>query len=448
MSCPLSAILNHGDASPQSTTFPHTSDDNMQPETPTSSRNGGAPNNQGGTQSASYGVLPPFELSPSKGNLYNRRANTSPIRIPALPTPPNSDLPVYWFDRDPPTHEMDFNQFNIFTALTHYPELVFELAKYLSPGDLMSLYAISKDFHFIVNGHYTTIVLSQAFSKAPESSGIFLYKCYKNLCITDPAARENAEVPDKFRCVPSFRWLRFICYREKIVDDILTCLASEGHRLPKRASSVLKKIWFTMDLADNARRIGLIHNKEFWTNRDLFVATMFFIKLDMCFTDPVDGNGQMSLRKLLLGQRSLSTLLAALQRTEMLNELGLLQMYVRWKYKPAPAHRAMSIVGVPPAEIGKGHLEGWGLGNKKLLRPDELVMGEGVRRKLDFHKRYMDMMIWGYVDSKTLENIPSTKTVLDDETTESSEEDADMGLAGSEGEMDDEPIGQDEVVIS
>lgn len=448
MSCPLSAILNDRDSSPQAAASFHTSDDDMQPVTPTSSGDSGVLNNQGETQSASYGIVPPFQLSPSKGNLYNRRANASPTRVPALPTPPKSDLPVYWFDGDPPTHEMDFDQFNIFTALTNYPELVFELAKYLSPEELISLYAISKDFHLIMNGHFTTIVLSQSFAKARESSEIFPYKCYKNLCITDPAARQNAEVPDKLRCVPSLRWLRFILYREQVVDDILACLAAEGHRLPKRASSVLKKIWFTMDLGDNARRIGLIHNKEFWTDRDLFVATMFFIKLDMRLTDPVDGNGQMSLRKLLLAQRSLSTLLASLERTEMLNELGLLQMYVRWKYKPAPAHRGMSVVGVPPDEIGKGYLEGWGLGNKKLLRPDELVMGEGVRRKLDFQKRYMDMMIWGFVDSKTLEDIPTTKTVLDDETTESSDEDADTASAESEGETDDEAICQDDVVIT
>ena len=342
---------------------------------------------------------------------------------------------------------MDFDRFNVFTALLKHPELVFELAKCLSLEDLISLYAISKDFHFIVNGHYTTIILSQAIAKAPESSEIFQYKCYKNLCIIDPAARENAEIPDKFRCVPSFRWLRFILHRERVVDEIIASLAAEVHRLPRRASSVLKKIWFTMDLGDNARRIGLIHNKKFWTNRDLFVATMFFIKLDMRFTDPIDGNGEMSLRKLLLAQRSLSSLLAALNRTGVLNELELLQMYVRWKYKPAPEHRGMSIVGVPPEEVGKGHLEGWGLGTRKLLRPDELVMRESVRRNLDFHKRYMDMMVWGYIDSKTLEDIPADKPVMDDETTESSEEDTDPATEDSEGEPGVQAVGQEDAVV-
>lgn len=425
MACPLSAILNEKDSSPPQSTPLHTPDNEVHPQTPRSSRNKDVLDGQGGAQTASYGILPPFQLSPSKGSLYNRRVATSPRRLSALPTPPKSDQPLYWFDGDPPSHEMDFGRFNIFTALTAYPELVFELAKCLPVEDLISLYAISKDFHFIVNGHFTTIVLSQSFAQAPESSEIFHYKCYKNLCITDPAARANAEVPEKLRRVPSFRWLRFILHRESVVDELIACLAAEGHRLPRRARLVLKKMWFTMDLGDNARRIGLIHNKTFWTNKDLFIATMFFIKLDMRFTDPIDGNGEMSLRKLLLAQRSLSILLAVLKRKEMVNELEMLQMYVRWKYNPAPEHRGMSILGVPPDQIGRGQLEGWGLGTKKLLRPDELVMRESVRRRLDFHKRYMDMMVWGYIHSKTLEDIPDAKTVEDDRSTESSEEDLD-----------------------
>ena len=431
MACPLSAILNENDPSPRRPTSLHTPFDDVQPQIPSSARDSNVLDGPGGTQSASYGTLPPFQLSPSKGNLYNRRALTSPRRVLALPTPPTSDRPLYWFDGDPPSHEMDFNRFNVFTALTAHPELIFELAKCLPVEDLISLYAISKDFHFIVNGHYTTIVLSQSIAEAPESSEIFHYKCYKKLCIIDPAARANAEVPEKFRCVPSFRWLRFVLHRESVVGELIACMAAEGHRLPKRAASVLKRIWFTMDLGDNARRIGLLHNKAFWTNRDLFVATMFFIKLDMRFTDPIDGNGELSLRKLLLAQRSLSTLLAVLKREELVNELEMLQMYVKLKYKPAPEHRGMSILGVPPDRIGKGQLEGWGLGTKNLLRPDELVMRESVRRKLDFHKRYMDMMVWGYVNSKTLENIPDAKTVDDDESIESSEEDISPNASNS-----------------
>ena len=433
MACPLSAILNSKDSSPQHSTPLHTPDDQVQPQSSRSSGNSSVFDSQGGAQSASYGMLPPFQLSPSKGSLYNRRTNTSPRRVPALPTPPKSEQPLYWFDGDPPSHEMDFDLFNVFTALTAHAELVFELAMCLTVEDLISLYAISKDFHFIVNGHLTTIILSHSRAKAPESSEIFHYKCYKNLCIIDPAARTNSEVPERFRRVPSFRWLRFVLFRDAIVDELIDILAAEGHRLPKRASSVLKKVWVTMDLSDNARRIGLLHNKAFWTNKDLFVATMFFIKLDMQFTDPVDGNGEVSLRKLLLAQRSLSTLLAVLKRKEVANELELLQMYVRWKYRPAPEHRGLSILGVPPEQVGKGQLEGWGLGTKKMLRPDELVMRESVRRRLDFQKQYMDMMVWGYVDNMTFEDIPVGKTRKDDKGTKIPEEETDVETEDWEG---------------
>ncbi len=448
MACPLSAILNDEPTSPLRSTPLYSSQDSAQLRTPINLRNSDVLQSQGHTQSATYGMLPPFQLSPSKGSLYNRRARISPTRVPQLPTPPKSGVPMYWFDGDPPSHEMDFNQFSVFTEITKIPELTFELVKHLPVEDLISLYAISKDFHFILNGHYTTVIRSQARIHAAESSEVFHYKCYKSLCIIDPAARKNVEVPEHLRCVPSFRWLRFVIYREGVVDEIIGHLAVEGHRLPKRATSVLKKIWFLLDLGDNARRIGLIHNRTFWKSQDLFAATMFFIKLDMRFTDPVDGNGEMSLRKLLLAQRSLSTMLGVLRRTEIVNELELLQMYVRWKYRPAPEHQGMSIVGVPAEKVGKGHLEGWGLGRKTLLRPDELVMREAIRRKLDLHKRYMDMMIWGYVNSKTLENIPTNQMVTDNQTTESSSEDDFTEESEDDGDGNGEAIDQADIVVA
>jgi len=289
------------------------------------------------------------------------------------------------------------------------------MASHLDVEDLVSLYAISKDFHYLVNTRFTTTVLSQSLSKAPESSRTFRFKAYKNLCMTDPVARPNAEVEGKFRMVPSFRWLRMVLYREHVVAEIIAYLAAEGHRLPRRSSLTLKKIWLTMDMATNTSRIGFMHNREFWTDDDLYVATIFSIKLDMRLTDPVDGDGETSLRHMLLAQRSLTSLWRALKRTGMLTQLEMLQMYVRWSYKPAPEHRGMSIVGVPANEVGKGQNEGWGRGSARLLRPDDLVMREGIRRGLDIHKRYMDMLVWGYIDPQTFEEIPIPQLIYDKE---------------------------------
>ena len=427
MACPLSAILNTEDLSPQKTHGQNVTDEVVEPTTPGMHQADPSTPDPSNSKIASNGMPPRFVLSPNRGALYHRRASKSSTHVPNPPTPPasdppvTSDHPVHWFDDSPPSHEVNVNRFSAFQALLGHPELTFEVTKHLDIEDLISLYAISKDFHILVNGRFTALILAQSLGKAAESSRTFLFKCYKNLCIHDPAARPNLEVFGEIRCVPSFRWLRMILFREKIVDEIIACVTAEGHRLPKRASLVIKKIWFTMDISDNARRIGLIHNKTFWENKDLFVATLFFIKLDMRLTDPVDGNGETKMRKMLFAQRSLSTLWKVLKRKQMLTQYEMLQMFVRWKYRPAPEHSRMSICGVPAREVGRGQLEGWGSGRTRLLRPDELIMREGIRRKMDLHKRYLDMMLWGYVDKKTFEDIWVTASDGEDEGTSASE---------------------------
>ncbi|OQU94794.1 hypothetical protein CLAIMM_01092 [Cladophialophora immunda] len=60
--------------------------------------------------------------------------------------------------------------FSIFQGFLLYPELCFTLAAHLPVKDLVSLYAISKDFHTILDTRFTTVILSQATAKAPESA--------------------------------------------------------------------------------------------------------------------------------------------------------------------------------------------------------------------------------------------------------------------------------------
>ena len=210
-----------------------------------------------------------------------------------------------------------------------------------------------------------------------------------------------------------------VTFRSQCIAEILALLAIEGHRLPKAMEEVLGKMWFTVDIPSNANRIGLLHNKKYWSDRDLFVATMFFIKLDMRFMDPVDGDGHggPALRKLLLGQRSLSAVWQALKRTGLKTKLDLLRMWIRYSYEPAEADKGLPIFGIPPEEIGKLQLEGWGKGKDKLLRIDELVMREGIRRRLNLQRQYMDMMIWGYIDQNTYEDIPTPvlRRTMDDQ---------------------------------
>ena len=231
-----------------------------------------------------------------------------------------------------------------------------------------------------------------------------------------------------------------ILFREAVVDDILHSLALEGHCLPKRASLVIKKLWFTIDISDNNRRIGLMHNQDFWSSKDLFIAIMFFLKLDMRFTHPTTGNGELDLRRLILAQRSFSTLAKVLRREERKTQLDMLRMVVRTSYQPQ-RHRNMSILGVPPHEIGKLQFEGWGTGTATFISLDHLVVLEALRRRLNLQNHYVDMMLYGYVNKRTWEDIkrpdkPAEPELLREETLDHEKyEDGDWeSTSGSDSE--------------
>ncbi len=371
-------------------------------------------------------VIPPIILSPSKGQVYQRRASASPTRVPALPSPPRRRYRIDISHISPPTLENDISRFSIFNALLNYAELTLEVARHLDVEDLVSIYAVSKDFHMVVNARFTAMITAQWHGKAYESGQIFIHRCYRSLCMRDPARRINETIPTELRFVPSFRWLRMVLFREEVVNDIMRSLILEGHRLPKRVTLVIKKIWFTIDISDNARRVGLMHNTKFWANKDLFLATMFFLKLDMRLTHPATGNGELGLRKMLLGQRSLSTLARVLKREEMRTQVEMLAMIVRFNYEPE-RHRDMSILGVAPDEVGKLQYEGWGARKTKFIGIDELVMREALRRKLNLANHYVDMMIYGYIDKKRWVDIRTRMPAPVEEVESEDESDEDEG---------------------
>jgi hypothetical protein len=295
---------------------------------------------------------------------------------------------------------------------------VHEFSRQLELEDLISLYAISKDFHVHVDARFTATILSQSLDKAPESSRIFLFKCYHCLYMPDPASRPNEEIPTAIRSVPSFRWLRMVLFREQVVAQIIRLLAYEGHHLPRGTSSAIKKIWFTLDVADNARRISLFHNAAFWTNRDLVLATMFLFKLDMRFTHPVNGAGETHLRNMMMAQRTLTVLRDVLQRKRMRTRLEMMRMYVLWRWIPRPANRHMTVLSVPPEKQGRLQYEGWGAGSQLLLRPDELLLRESVRRQLPHLERFFDLALWGHIDDETFEDVQPPPVLEEDDLSE------------------------------
>lgn len=298
-----------------------------------------------------------------------------------------------------------------FERLGPYLEVMTELAKHLDMKSFVHLFAISKDFYNAINGHMTHCMLQSAKYRAPESFRIFRWNLYENLAQVDTYSegRPRPRQAGKPRYVPSLRWLQMIVHRERVVRDILALMARSGHRMPKGMSLSLKKMWLLMDIATTARRVQVMHAHKYFTAWDLYNIQMFIIKLDLRFNDPNKGAGDDTLRKLMLGQRGLTPLRDLLKRTRFTEYLECLRLLVRYRYTPARQDRHLSIFDVPPHEIGIGHLEGWGKGRVHLMRPDELVVREALRRKLDLKNHLLLMMLWGYIDPKTGKNTPPTE---------------------------------------
>lgn len=323
--------------------------------------------------------------------------------------------------------------FNIFShGFLLYPELCFVLAAQMPLRDLVSLYAVSKDFHTIIDTRFTTMCLSLALRKAPQSAQIFKFRSYAHYCRRDPAARiphlnpANAasQMP---RQIPSFRWVAFVFHREKVVNELIAIFAERGCPLPARCNLALKKMWMLMDLPDNARRIAFIHNHRVYTDLDLYFLMCFFVKLDMVANDPVASDKRDGLRKLLLSQRGgLDIILKVLKREMWRKKSEYLVAWVKTTMNienlTEDRLREMgveNVFGVPKAQIGGGKFEYWGLRgivdettNQRrpyLLRPDQLVMREAIRRGLRFDNHFMRCVLYGYVRPDTLESYAPRK---------------------------------------
>lgn len=402
MSCPLSAILNTCDEAPQVT--PKGPDESHASRHPSKEELRTIPPNLAPAESrhANHDGSA-FNFSPDKGGLYDRRVRRKLHKVPSpVLSATSRSYKDYEDDTDPPSHEMDFNEFNIFQALLKYSELTFEMITHLEPDDLLSLYSISRDFHGLANTRFTTMILSLAQRRASESSQIFPFRCYRSLCIRDPMQRANAAKSQfEVRFVPGFHWLRMVVFRERTVDEIVACLEQEGLMLPQAATLTIKKIWFTIDLSTNDLRDRLMHNEKFWTDQDLYLAHLFITKLDMFFTCPITGDADLGLRKMLLGQRSLSTLAAVLKRDKMQNEYEMLKMAIEWNHRPSMLQLQLDqpLLGVPMIKVGTLQYEGWGINRGVLFHQiDTLVTLEGLRRGLDMPSHILDMVLYGFVD--------------------------------------------------
>ncbi|KAK5120891.1 hypothetical protein LTR85_005958 [Meristemomyces frigidus] len=496
-----------------------------------------APADAFGTTTSGHGVAqfvaPALPAPPQLGNLHKRRASTSPekfntgkfeplpLRIGASActtgehpakrvrlenkieisydssgTPriasvaPTSALPsgrsiaasqLLNHVRPAPTKK----RFSILNALVRHQDVLMILVSHLNIPSLISLYAISKPFHFIFNGQYIAFILSIMRTWAPDADKIYPWRCYKSLCIRDPclhkkssmsAGQELTEQYGDLREVPSLKWLQMVVWRQGVCKDMLIQLATKGLRCPKGTLDAVKRMWFILDMPLNSQRMALCRTEAYISQHTIFCATLFFLKVDMSFTDPAGpvfpaatahtnvnahprrwerrGAVGCDLREMLTAERNFTSLWRVLRgwswdpiepRISM-TRLDVLRLWVRHRYhlpENVPEHvKKQSTMGIPWWEVGTAGLERPGVTTvnlsgkqlslingtvtqrhnanqqmlyphqkriivrqvhrdkppEQLLRPEELMLRESIRRKMGLHTQWSRMMLWGFCD--------------------------------------------------
>ena len=229
------------------------------------------------------------------------------------------------------------------------------------------------------------------------------------MCVMDPVWRLRATAEARLaaqgiplgqsrvrdvRIVPGIRYLKMVVHRHKVVIGILTELRLRELKLPRGAFRAICKCWFVMDIAQNGIRIAVLHSRQYWTDQDLFYASHFFMKFDMACADPVDSTGERALSRLFLGLPTLTCMRNLLRGDYCWWDI--LRIKVSYDYVPQPHHRHLPIFGIPPHLIGRSCLEGWGQGNTRLMRIDELVLREAIRRNIHMNQHYLDFMMYGF----------------------------------------------------
>lgn len=252
------------------------------------------------------------------------------------------------------------------------------------------------------------------------------------------------------RRVPTFRWLHMALHREKTIHEIYHLFAGRGVPLPGHPSDLsrnsfalsLHKLWFAFDIPDNTRRIAYFRSTTLITAYDLTNILTFIVKLDMLFNDPVAGEKRDALRKLVMSSvNGLDTLRRVLKKEIWTDEMEVLRAWTRYGFdldREDPNEHARrgggwvpmnlteddfaasdNVFGIPRDEVGLLRKEFWGkfdynqetkmrtlcpMGRRtySLMRPDQIVLREAIRRKMKMGKQFLKAMLVGYVDEVTL----------------------------------------------
>lgn len=178
---------------------------------------------------------------------------------------------------------------------------------------------------------------------------------------------------------------------------------------------------------------------------DLANILAFLVKIDMVCNDPVAGEKRDAMRKLFMSSvDGFDTLRKVLKGEMWTNELEVLRAWTRYGFqldREDPNERAMGggwvplgldeddhaasdyVFGIPRDEAGLLKKEFWGKFNydperkmrtstalgrptKFLMRPDQIVIREAVRRGMRMGKQFLRALMHGYVDEETLGAVP------------------------------------------
>ncbi|KAK4071480.1 uncharacterized protein Triagg1_6141 [Trichoderma aggressivum f. europaeum] len=310
---------------------------------------------------------------------------------------------------------------DLISEICQHVELAVELGKHLNGKELLNLCLANRRFYEAVNGYLLSSIRAWIEYKAPEAGRIFHYQLYAKHLVDDPQKRTwmalkqgmttSPKKDGKVRKVPGLKYLQLVLGRDKYCREILAIMARCGHRMPKTMHHSLLRLWLLMDVATTQQRQAMLQMAHIFKDTDLYNMQMFFIKLGMLFNDPVYGPCTFDLVQLMMGQKGLFKLWQLLTRKKFNKLADILDLKLRYDFNFVNEgtywveHGLSQIQGIPLHEVGQQHKEGWGAGRMHLLRPDEAVPVEAVRRGLQLDDHLSHMVIWGYFDWKTGENI-------------------------------------------
>lgn len=306
-----------------------------------------------------------------------------------------------------------------FSQICSNATIVAELGKHVPVDRLVALYAVSRTFHDTLDSCMLSSVQIWAKYNFPEAAAAFPFQLCARHLVPDPSGRTWAtqlSVSDtnlqQTRAVPGLKYLQLVASRDKTCRQIKAVLARHGHRLPDSCHGTLLKLWLLLEVATTSQRGALLRNRDVWLDTDLYNAQMLFVKLGMHFNDPIYGPSSYELLHLMLGQKGLYPLWQLLTRNRFRDLSEILELKMRYDCQVHTIHKGDVLHCVPRDAAGQGHKEGWGTGHKHLLRPDELVPIESTVRGLRLQDHIMAMMLWGYMNRNTGENLVPSEDEL------------------------------------